>query len=160
MRKFRTVASATFAVVILAVVALAPQPAHAVATVTWSVLNCDSFSAQGTSTAPYATIYAYNQLTGVDYRVVVPVTGGAFSGMVTFPLVPPGTPFNVEVWGTINPSYTGYGDPGYWDGEDYYSADLASCVVTAVPALGGAGLAGLGTLLALAGVFALRRGAA
>ncbi len=75
--------------------------AFAYADVTSVVLTCNSLSISGTSDAPYATIYAYNYDTGLEYFVVVPVSGGTYSGTVSFPTVPSGTEFNVEAWGSL-----------------------------------------------------------
>jgi hypothetical protein len=144
---------------VLVVATFAPHVSLASATVTSSALTCESFSASGTSTSPYATIYAHNGSTDVDYWTIVPVVGGAFSGTVTFPLASPGTTFNLEVWGTLAP-YTDFSDPDYWDNESYFSEDRSSCTVTRIPALDRTGLALLATLLGAAGLFAVRRGVA
>ena len=94
----------------------------AFATVDQSALSCTNFSASGTSDQPYVTIYAIN-FAGLEYFTIVPVTGGAYSGSVTFPETPDGTPFIVEVWGTVN-LYTNIGDSGYWDFDTFYIDDL------------------------------------
>lgn len=145
-----------FAVVLAA--ALAPGLAFADVTVTSTELRCDSFTASGTSTSPYASVYAYNPDTGLDYVVVVPVVAGSFTGTVTFPLASPGTVMNIEAWGSLA-MWTSYGDPNYWDGGTYFDEDRSSCAVTAIPALDRTGLALLAGLLAVAGAFAVRRGA-
>lgn len=89
-------------------------------------LFCDHLTMTGTATSPYVTIYAYNNDTSEDFFTVVPVSGGSFSGTLHFPLVPEGTSFYIQVWGSLNP-YTNMGDPGYWDNEDYVYAENVLC---------------------------------
>lgn len=90
-------------------------------------LFCDHLTLTGTATSPYVTVYTYNYDTNDYFFIVVPVSGGTFSGTVTFPLAPDGTLFYIEVWGTLNP-YTNFGDSGYWDMEDVVEADYVPCV--------------------------------
>ncbi|MBK8596864.1 MAG: IPTL-CTERM sorting domain-containing protein [Holophagales bacterium] len=155
----RSVAVSVVSLAVVLAALLAPGVALASATVTSTALTCDSFTASGTSTSPYATVYAYNPDTDLDYFVVVPVVGGNFTGTVTFPVASPGTVFNLEAWGSLA-MWTSWDDPNYWDGEAYFDENRSSCAVTAIPALDRTGLALLAGLLAVAGAFAARRGVA
>ena len=95
----------------------------AFATVDQSALSCTNFSASGTSDQPYVSIYAFNNVTADEVFAIVPVTGGTFSGSVSFPAATAGTAFDVEVWGTVN-LYTNIGDPGYWDFGGFYATTI------------------------------------
>lgn len=98
------------------------------AEVTWveGYFSCDWLSVTGTATSPYVTIYAYNYSTNMEYFIVVPVTGGTYSGTLTFPLAPEGTEFLLQFWGSLNP-YTNLYDSGWWDGEPLYIVDPIAC---------------------------------
>lgn len=159
MANVRSVRRLALSLVVLVAATLAGANVLADATVTSSVFTCSSFTATGTTTAPYVTIYAYNYDTGLDYWTIVPVSGGAFAGTVTYPPASPGSVFNLEVWGTLAP-YTDFDDPNYWDGGAFFDENRAGCTSTQIPALGPTGLALLAGLLGVAGAYALRRAAA
>jgi len=159
MRLCRSLQVVGAAAALIFAIGLTPGRARADATVTGSLLTCTSFTASGTSTSPYVTIYANNLATSASNFVIVPVVAGAFSGTVSFPRAAVGTSFSVEVWGTLNP-YTNFGDPGYWDGGSFFSdtQQISSCV--SAPVLGYGPLGLLTLLLGFAGCFAIRRSAA
>ncbi|MFN8417706.1 MAG: hypothetical protein U0528_00430 [Anaerolineae bacterium] len=71
----------TVALLMMAVI-LPQQQAKAFATATSTTFGCSSFSASGTTDAPYVTIYAYAG--GVDYFTIVANNGGTYSGSVSF----------------------------------------------------------------------------
>lgn len=88
-------------------------------------LSCNQLTASGTSDSPYVTLYAYDYASDEYYFTIVPVTGGAWSGSLSFPTAATGTEFNVEIWGTLAP-YTDFDDPNYWDVGLYFD-EYAPC---------------------------------
>ncbi len=117
----------TFQVAILALIlttffATSALLVSADASVSTINLACDHLTASGSSDSPYATLYVYNYDTDEEYFTVVPVSGGTFSGTLSFPAAPNGTLFDVQVWGSLN-TYSDFNDPDYYDYGDYYDAD-------------------------------------
>ena len=102
------------------------QTANAYADVSSYALTCSSFSASGSSDAPYVTLSVSDYDGILDYFIVIPVVSGTYSGTLTFPGFPAGTLLDVEVWGSLN-TYSTYEDDGYWD-EDSYFYDYINCV--------------------------------
>jgi hypothetical protein len=105
--------------------------ANAVADLTEGFLYCDHLEANGTSDAPYVTLYAYNDSTAEAFYTILPVTGGVWSGSVSFPAVAEGTLFLVRAWGTVAP-YSDFSDPNYYDGDPYFEG-YANCALVAPP---------------------------
>lgn len=104
------------------------QTANAYADVTDYTLTCSSFTATGTSDAPYVTLYVTQSIDDVVplHYVVIPVIDGTYSGTLTFPAYPAGTELDFEVWGTLNPN-SAYEEDGYWD-DDVWFYEIERCV--------------------------------
>jgi hypothetical protein len=137
----------------VAIASLCPRVARADATVTSHSLTSTSFTASGTCTSPYVTIYADDPATA-SWWTIVPVVNGSYTGTVTFPEASDCTTFKLEVWGSLNDCYC---DSGYWDKGAYFERNEKIPPCPVIPALDLAGLAILAVLLGLAGWFAIRR---
>jgi len=98
------------------------------ATATHSTLACDQFSASGTSDSPFVTLYVSNLTRSEFWFVIIPVSGGKYSGTLHFPAMPAGTVLNEEVWGSLD-IYTSFSDPNYYDEGAYFNLD-APCTQT------------------------------
>lgn len=135
---------------LLLLLALGSPPAEAAVEVASITAGCSELSATGTSTAPYVTLFAWNTPDPSDYWfIVIPAVGGSFGGTLVYPPAAPGETYNYQVWGSLNP-YEELGDPGYWDGEEFYSVDLTACSVQEIPTASSVGLLFLGISLAIA----------
>lgn len=97
--------------------------ANAAATVTSISVYCTFAQASGTSTAPYVTLYVYDDPGQEAHYIVVPVTNGTWTAAVSFPEVPLGNLFLVQAFGTTAPLFDG---PAYWDGETFFQ-DYFAC---------------------------------
>src|SRR5215216_1578739 len=93
--------------------------ANAVADLTDISLSRNSAVAHGTSDAPYATLYVYDDPGQVAYYTIVPVTNGTWSASVSFPEVPLGNLFLVRAFGTLAP-YNDFSDPNAYDDEAFF----------------------------------------
>lgn len=151
--------SRTSSLVLAAALSVMPclsRPAHAIAVVDEYTAGCRSFSASGTTNQPFVTLFAHNNVTGGEVFEVFPVTGGSFSETIDLPPTSQGTLVNYEAWGSPT-DYVNLGDPGYWDGEEYFNLDL-QCFDTAldIPTMSLWGYGLLAALLAVAGFFTFR----
>jgi hypothetical protein len=101
------------AALLLTVLVSPIHTANAYADVSSYAATCSSFSATGSSDAPYVTLAVYDYVTDADYFTIIPVIDGTYSGTLTFPAFPAGSQLQIYVWGSLD-LYTDYEDPDYW----------------------------------------------
>lgn len=102
------------------------QTTEAFAYETHHSISCSSFSAWGTSNAPYVTVNIYDPYTDSSLFInTFPTSNGTFAVNVTFPQQPTGNYIYYTVWG--NTSATNPWSP---DGEAYISIE-EPCPATA-----------------------------
>jgi hypothetical protein len=103
--------------------------AEAIAVVTSNDFTCESFTASGTTTAPFVVVEVYNpDGDGEDliFESFPANEDGTFSIAVVWPELPEGTVLERWVWGSPTD------DPDDWDGEDYFF-DEGACVAQVDP---------------------------
>jgi hypothetical protein len=94
--------------------------ANAVADVTSYSTGCSSFSASGTTNAPYLVVEVYNPGTGLDLYLAAQPATSPFSLTVTYPAQSAGTDLEFWVWGSPT------NDPDDWDSEPFFYTE-ANC---------------------------------
>jgi hypothetical protein len=117
-------------VVMLAVVQI--MPVAAFTTVSSYSATCSSFSASGTTNAPYVVFYVeyYDSSSGdyMYYAEVFPNSTGSYSHSISFPAFPTGGSSYYYTWGSPTNSVNDYDD------EDYFYAEL-SCQPAQAPGI-------------------------
>lgn len=120
--RLRTMCLVAAVIIMMTAFTMPQQSAKAYADATSVSVSCTTFTASGTTDAPYVTIYA--QVSGGDaYWTIVESSGGTYSGSISYPEQTEGSSIYVEVWGSLN-TYTNFEDPGYWDEGSFYENEI------------------------------------
>lgn len=114
---------ATIAITVLFV---QPQRTHAYATVSSYTLTCSSFTASGTTNAPFVDLYVSTP-TGTHRQLFA--ASGTFNATLNFPVQPTGT----MIWFAV----FGANSSGFWDGQAffYFGKNCAPAAAPAGPAV-------------------------
>lgn len=105
---------------LFAMLAVPHSTARAFARSDEAALSCDGFSSSGPANAPFVFLAVSINYSGEwDYYTVVPVVDGRYTGHLSFPKQPEGTPIHYALWGAL--ANVGINDPGAYDGDEWAS---------------------------------------